>query len=99
MNSMGTAIPPPAHYTRSPASQYRKKRSLAAPCRTRAPRSYCTLEVVKKLVNGMAERTLGKPRLVITHLELENFKSYAGVQRIGPFHKARARSPRHRWGR
>ncbi|KAK3270880.1 hypothetical protein CYMTET_20742 [Cymbomonas tetramitiformis] len=27
-------------------------------------------------------------RLVITHLELENFKSYAGVQRIGPFHKS-----------
>ena len=26
-------------------------------------------------------------RLVITHMELENFKSYAGVQRIGPFHK------------
>jgi len=33
---------------------------------------------------------MGEPRLVITHLELENFKSYAGVQRIGPFHKARA---------
>ena len=28
-------------------------------------------------------------RLVITHMELENFKSYAGVQRIGPFHKVR----------
>lgn len=29
----------------------------------------------------------GKPRLVIKRLELENFKSYAGVQHIGPFHK------------
>lgn len=29
----------------------------------------------------------GKPRLVIQRLELENFKSYAGVQHIGPFHK------------
>ena len=38
---------------------------------------------------------MGEPRLVITHLELENFKSYAGVQRIGPFHKARARSSVH----
>lgn len=28
-----------------------------------------------------------KPRLVIRCLELENFKSYAGVQRIGPLHK------------
>ena len=30
-------------------------------------------------------------RLVIKEMVLENFKSYAGVQRIGPFHKARAR--------
>ena len=26
-------------------------------------------------------------RLIITHMTLENFKSYAGVQQIGPFHK------------
>ena len=26
-------------------------------------------------------------RLMITHMMLENFKSYAGVQEIGPFHK------------
>lgn len=31
----------------------------------------------------------GRPRLVIARLELENFKSYAGVQQIGPFHKVR----------
>ena len=30
-----------------------------------------------------------KPRLVIQRLQLENFKSYAGVQHIGPFHKVR----------
>lgn len=30
----------------------------------------------------------GKPRLVIQKLVLENFKSYAGVQEIGPFHKS-----------
>eukprot|EP01039_Chlorochromonas_danica_P004811 gene4811-5275_t len=28
-----------------------------------------------------------KPRLMISKMELENFKSYAGVQPIGPFHK------------
>jgi hypothetical protein len=32
----------------------------------------------------------GRPRLVIQRLELENFKSYAGVQHIGPFHKVSA---------
>ena len=30
-----------------------------------------------------------KPRLVIKEMVLYNFKSYAGEQRIGPFHKAR----------
>jgi len=27
------------------------------------------------------------PRLVIREMVLENFKSYAGAQRVGPFHK------------
>lgn len=27
------------------------------------------------------------PRLMITHIENENFKSYAGIQSLGPFHK------------
>lgn len=27
------------------------------------------------------------PRLLITHIVNENFKSYAGVQSLGPFHK------------
>ena len=36
----------------------------------------------------------GAPRrLIITSMTLENFKSYAGAQHIGPFHKARRRSP------
>jgi hypothetical protein len=30
---------------------------------------------------------LNNTRLIITHLELENFKSYGGVRKIGPFHK------------
>jgi hypothetical protein len=29
----------------------------------------------------------GKPRLFIERLVLENFKSYAGRQEVGPFHK------------
>ena len=28
-------------------------------------------------------------RLVIKEMVLENFKSYAGEQRVGPFHKVR----------
>lgn len=29
----------------------------------------------------------GEPRLVIREMVLENFKSYAGAQKVGPFHK------------
>lgn len=29
----------------------------------------------------------GSSRLVIREMVLENFKSYAGAQRVGPFHK------------
>lgn len=29
----------------------------------------------------------GDPRLIITHIVNENFKSYAGRQVLGPFHK------------
>jgi structural maintenance of chromosome 4 len=29
-----------------------------------------------------------RPRLVITHIDNENFKSYAGQQTLGPFHKS-----------
>lgn len=36
----------------------------------------------------------GKPRLVIKRLELENFKSYAGTQHVGPFHKVRRQFPK-----
>lgn len=32
------------------------------------------------------------PRLVITRMELVNFKSYAGTKSIGPFHKVRQAS-------
>lgn len=29
----------------------------------------------------------GAPRLMITHIVNQNFKSYAGEQTLGPFHK------------
>jgi len=31
-----------------------------------------------------------KKRLVIKKMVLENFKSYAGAQHVGPFHKVRS---------
>ncbi|RFU78232.1 structural maintenance-chromosome 4 [Trichoderma arundinaceum] len=34
----------------------------------------------------IVEDTTPKPRIVITHLILNNFKSYAGRQEVGPFH-------------
>ena len=37
----------------------------------------------------MSEEGEKRARLVIRELELENFKSYAGVQKVGPFHKVR----------
>jgi len=30
-----------------------------------------------------------RPRLAIKKMVLENFKSYAGAQHVGPFHKVR----------
>ena len=35
------------------------------------------------------EATRGRPRLAIEKMVLENFKSYAGAQHVGPFHKVR----------
>jgi len=32
---------------------------------------------------------VSKPRPIITKMVLENFKSYAGVKDIGPFHKVK----------
>lgn len=38
---------------------------------------------------AMEDAEVRKPRLMIREMVLENFKSYAGKQRIGPFHKVR----------
>jgi hypothetical protein len=35
------------------------------------------------------------PRLFIKEMVLRNFKSYAGEQRIGPFHKVTSIQPSH----
>ena len=35
---------------------------------------------------GAAPASASAKRLIITRMVLENFKSYAGVQNIGPFH-------------
>lgn len=40
-----------------------------------------------KTASGKKEQP--KPRLVIKSMVLENFKSYAGAQHVGPFHKVR----------
>ena len=40
----------------------------------------------------MADAPPPRQRLVIKEMVLENFKSYAGVQRIGPVHKVRAKA-------
>ncbi|KAJ2058861.1 Structural maintenance of chromosomes protein 4 [Coemansia sp. S146] len=37
---------------------------------------------------GSGKAEVGKPRLIITQMVLENFKSYAGRQVIGPFHRS-----------
>jgi hypothetical protein len=40
-------------------------------------------EAAQPSAAGMAN----PPRLMIREMVLENFKSYAGVQHVGPFHK------------
>lgn len=35
------------------------------------------------------QKKSGTPRLYIKELVMRNFKSYAGEQRVGPFHKVR----------
>jgi len=36
---------------------------------------------------GVASYDINGPRLMITKIVNENFKSYAGVRELGPFHK------------
>lgn len=41
----------------------------------------------------LAERRSRAPRLFIKEMVMKNFKSYAGEQRVGPFHKVRVLLP------
>ncbi len=43
--------------------------------------------IVEPLPEQIAGYDSGGPRLIITHITNENFKSYAGVKTLGPFHK------------
>ena len=40
-----------------------------------------------KMDEGQDTRTEGDTRLMIDNIACENFKSYAGVRSLGPFHK------------
>ena len=49
-------------------------------------------EVADEIMAGSADSSAGRsrgPRLFIKEMVLRNFKSYAGEQRVGPFHKVR----------
>ncbi|PVD19075.1 hypothetical protein C0Q70_21634 [Pomacea canaliculata] len=48
---------------------------------------YGEIEVPDAL-QAVATYDVNGPRLMITHIVNENFKSYAGVQTLGPFHKS-----------
>ena len=41
-----------------------------------------------------AQPNNNQPRLIITKIVMNNFKSYAGVVEIGPFHKVKKKKDR-----
>ena len=45
------------------------------------------MRVYSKMAGHMESPDEQQRRLIITDMVLENFKSYAGEQRVGPFHK------------
>lgn len=47
-------------------------------------------EVLMDMEEGQGPKDKDQARLMIRCIELENFKSYAGIKRIGPFHKVRS---------
>ena len=53
--------------------------------------TYCGAQkvaVVPQRFVEMREKLPPRARLIITSIEMENFKSYAGVRSVGPFHKS-----------
>ena len=49
----------------------------------------CARDAREDSARDDGEATRGRPRLAIEKMVLENFKSYAGAQHVGPFHKVR----------
>jgi structural maintenance of chromosome 4 len=74
--------------TQRPQSSSSSQRPLSSSSQNE-PRNYEPV-VVKSRTNALLqasqEPVIPKQRLVITHLVMENFKSYAGQQLVGPFH-------------
>ncbi|KAG8643227.1 hypothetical protein MANES_11G018150v8 [Manihot esculenta] len=44
--------------------------------------------MVNESHSGLASESSKAPRLFIKEMVMRNFKSYAGEQRVGPFHKS-----------
>lgn len=71
-------------------SEDEEPKDMAKPSSFQPQESQEPLSQTKKRNSIIAD--LEKPkapsnRLVISHMELEDFKSYRGVQKIGPFHQ------------
>jgi len=64
-----------------PLSRESKKKTVAAMEAHEAPPPAAAAAPLQQAPN------LPPPRLIISEMVLENFKSYAGEQRVGPFHK------------
>ena len=46
-----------------------------------------SMDMTDMMASGVMDESQQRPRLVIHQIVMENFKSYAGRQVIGPFHK------------
>eukprot|EP01022_Parablepharisma_sp_SALTPOND_P001113 TRINITY_DN1055_c0_g5_i1.p1 TRINITY_DN1055_c0_g5~~TRINITY_DN1055_c0_g5_i1.p1 ORF type:complete len:878 (+),score=153.99 TRINITY_DN1055_c0_g5_i1:5959-8592(+) len=77
----------PAYNSQPVANSPPSSQSQATPTK-HTPESFFSQPVPPKLTQMCSPgKRVGKPRLMIERLELENFKSYAGRKIIGPFHK------------
>lgn len=47
------------------------------------------MDAADEFMSTPAEKPVASPRLFIKEIVMNNFKSYAGEQRVGPFHKVR----------
>lgn len=73
--------------TPKPAEEPKSQISPVNPMSTTLEKPMDIVLKSRSLVQPIVEEPTGpKPRMVITHLVLTNFKSYAGRQVVGPFH-------------